>query len=113
MFLDWFIDKLAQIPYKATAAGRVQASQKAMGQFKKNLQSGSPIQKTPTNPAIKAPPVVGNTNPVKATNPAVKSPPGAASINPGGIKPGFASKQYNPFGKQTAGSVGITPKLKF
>ncbi len=90
--------KLAQMPFKATAAGRMQASQKAMGQFKQNLGSGSPFGQKPTAPQAK---------PVAPTNPAVSSPPGAASIKPGGIKPGFASKQYNPFGKQTAKTLGI------
>lgn len=101
--LESFFDelmKLAQMPFKATAAGRMQASQKSMGQFKKNLQSGSPFGAPKPSPSPQA-------KPVAPTNPSVSSPPGAANIKPGGIKPGFASKQYNPFGKQTAKTLGI------
>jgi hypothetical protein len=101
--LKSFVDellKLAQMPFGATAAGRMQASQKSLGQFQKNLQSGSPFgsPKPVASPQAK---------PVSPTSPSVQAPPGAASIKPGGIKPGFAQKQYNPFGKQTAKTLGI------
>lgn len=94
------LEKMAQMPFKATAAGRMQASQGAMGQFQKNLQSGSPFGSSKPAPSPQA-------KPVAPTNPSISSPPGSANIKPGGIKPGFAAKQYNPFGKQTAKSLGI------
>lgn len=124
--LESFMDellKLAKFPAKATAAGRFQASQGAMNRFKSNLSSGNPFGGGNPKPAAQRQPksfapnptgapasgmaMTGRTAPVAPTNPSVKSPPGAANIGSGGIKPGFASKQYNPFGKQTAKGLGI------
>lgn len=156
--------KMGQVPFKATAAGRMQASQRAMGGLQKQLSGGGGLfgQKqqstkgmlagtaTPGQqrregelgqmgqfskgkvqgmkaPEIKpqtskpvvpgapagggapARPLAGPTKPVSPTSPATPGAPGAAKVTGGGIKPGFAAKQqkYNPFGKQTAGSLGI------
>lgn len=94
--------KLAQ---PATARGRYQASQKSMARFKKNLDSGNPFNK-------QKPTISPQAKPIKPTNPSITSPPGAANIGSGGIKSGFAAKQFNPFGKQTERSTGVTPALK-